>query len=177
MDDITDAPEVLETPAEHETADQPVSPDAAPELTAEEQVASLQKEKSDLEKKNKQLFERAKKAEAAVPKEDGITAKDTLALVGAGITIEEDIDEVVAFAGYRKVSVVEALKDKTLQSILTERKEERKTASASNTKSARGTSKATGADLIERARSGGEIPESDIDKLTEARIALKKAKQ
>lgn len=106
-------------------------------------------------------------------KDDSLSDKDIFALVKAGVD-EEDIDEVKSYAKYRKIPISQALKDKTLKSILDERAEERTTANAINLKGARGVSKVTGEALIEKARRG-EVPDSDedIDKLVDARLGGK----
>lgn len=106
-------------------------------------------------------------AEAAAPT---LSEKDVYALVKADVA-EEDIDEVKAYAGYRKISVADALKDATLKSILSVKAEERRTAAATNTRSARGTAKVNGETLIDQARQGKAVKEEDIDKLVDAETA------
>jgi hypothetical protein len=153
-----------------------------------------------LQEKNKRLFERAKKAEAEAKllkaerlkkeeqaktvqpkveqpsqKQDGLTPMDAIILGKSDISETEDIEEVINFAGYRKMSIPQALKDKTLQAILSDRKEQRATAEATNTSTARrGTSKPTDEQLIANAEAG-KYPE-DAETLAEARINLKKKK-
>ena len=104
-------------------------------------------------------------------KPETLTPKDILALNREGITEEEDVDEIINFAGYRKVSVSEAMKDKTLKSILADKAEERKTALATQTKGGQPAGAVSGATLLERA-SKGELPErdEDIERLARARL-------
>ena len=124
--------------------------------------------KLEQEKENQKI--RAEKAERAGKKEPDhkpepkldekptLTAKDVLFLTKEGITEEEDVDEIINFAGYRKISISEARKDKTLISILSDRAEERRIALATQTKGNRGTTKVSDDTLLSNL-SRGEIPE------------------
>ena len=133
---------------------------------------------AELEEKNKQLFERAKKAEAAKkvePSNDNLSTRDVLALTEAKIS-SQDFDEVVRVAQILNKPVSEALQDKTLKTILETRAEERRSAAATNTgRSPRGTSTQSGADLLRRAETTGEVPESadGLRALAEARLTGK----
>ena len=126
--------------------------------------------------------QRAEKAEnelknsKVIPKEEGLSQKDVIYLAKANIH-EEDVDEVVELAKLKKITVAEA--HKYMTPILETRAEERKTASATQTKGgARGSAKVTGEDLIARAKEG-KLPETDEDwdKLTEARLEAKRTKK
>lgn len=66
-----------------------------------------------------------------------ITPVDTLAFIDAGVTNSEDIAEVVKLAKGFGLSISDALKDDTVKHRLTVLKEQRKTAEASNTRTAR----------------------------------------
>lgn len=156
----------------------------AQELTPE-QIAELREKAAkadDLEKKNRQLFERAKKAEAHKPEpvsEQQLTVKDTLALVNAKID-PDDFDEVVSYAQYRKMPVADALKDATLRVILRERGQERQTAASTHTRGGtRGATKVTPDTVLQRA-SKGELPDdSDTDAmsmLVAARLQKKRSR-
>lgn len=136
------------------------------------------KKKDEEYAKTKELADnykiRAEKAEKKA-KEEGskdMSEKDILALSREEVA-EEDIDEVKGYASYKKISVAEALKDKTLKSILSDRAEERRTANLSQTKGARGSSKITGEALMEKIQKGEEVKIEDIDKLVEARFKAK----
>lgn len=100
-----------------------------------------------------------------------LSDKDIIALSRAQID-DDDIDEVLRYAAFRTVSVADALKDSTLQSIIEDRKEKRASALAAQTKGGRGTSKVSGETLLERAASKGEVPESDedIERMIDARL-------
>lgn len=105
----------------------------------------------------------------------GLSERDVFALVKADIA-EDDVDEVKSYAKYRGISVAEALKDSTLKHILSVKSEERKTAEVTNTKSPRGSARVTGESLLEKARSGETLPDSEdaIQKLVLARMGSKK---
>ena len=109
-----------------------------------------------------------------------LSPKDYLSLTEAKIS-SEDFDEVKDWATYRKVSISEALKDKTLQTVLREKSEQRATDAATATKARRpAVSDPQGADLLQKALRG-ELLESDegIDELVQAehRAKLAKAKR
>lgn len=155
-----DEPEVLETPAEEEVEVEEETEEAKEEEDVEAIKAKAAKA-DELEKKNKQLYERLKKAEGQSKGEDSL--KDLLALKDADVSAE-DLDEVREYASFRKVSLAEALQSKTLKAILAERKEERRTAQATETKSPRGIAKVTGEDVLRKAEQLGEVPDS-IDQM------------
>lgn len=148
------------------------------EVETEDNSAQL-----ELEEKNKKLYERAKKAEEelkklkaakpkapeapAAPEKQGLTPMDAIVLSTAKITDVEDIEEVVNYAAYKGIEIKDALKDKTMQTILRTKAEERQTAEATNTGAGRrGSSKPSGEQLLANARSGK--PVDDIDALAEA---------
>jgi hypothetical protein len=166
---------------------------------------SVDEESEDLEvlqEKNKRLYERAKKAEAeakllkaerlkaeeqakvkvelkAEPKpsekQEVLTPMDAILLSKANITEAEDIEEIVNYANFRKIPVKDALKDKTMQTILKDREEQRQTAEATNTGAARrGSSKPTPEQLLANV-SIGKLPDDPAD-LVSARFLLKKRK-
>lgn len=154
----TDESQVLETETEvaEEVEETEEEEDASTELE------KVRAEKAELEKKNKQLYERVKKAEKsekAPVVEGNLTARDILALKDADVSAD-DLDEVQEFAKYRKIGIAEALQSKTLKTIIAERKEERRTALATETKSPRGMSKQSGEDVLRKAETTGEVPES-----------------
>lgn len=170
----TDAPEVLETPETvEEQNDNPQEETLTPEDIAELKKKAAQAD--ELEKKNKQLYERVKKSEGK-PVDSNLSPKDYIALTQSGITAE-DFDEVMDFAKYKNVSVAEALAHSTLKSILDGKAEERRTASATQTRSARGSAPQTGESLLSKAETTGEVPTTaeGMKAITEARMARRKA--
>lgn len=131
----------------------------------EAELAENNKKKDEELAKAKELAEnykiRAEKAEKADKKDPEkyvLQAKDILFLSKENITEEEDIDEVVRYAEYRKIGVADALKDKTLRTILSDRAEERASALAAQTKGQRGTTKVSDDALLDKL-SKGEVPE------------------
>lgn len=106
---------------------------------------------------------------------EGLSSKDVLALAKSDIA-SEDIDEVVEFAKFKKISVTEALGNVTIKNILADRAEERRTAAATQVKSARGGSaKVSGEDLLAKAEKTGEVPDTEegLQSLFLARLARK----
>ncbi|RJQ33888.1 hypothetical protein C4568_03745 [Candidatus Parcubacteria bacterium] len=155
-----DGSEVLETT--EEVAEETIE---TPEESAEDRLTRIEAEKAELEAKNKQLYERAKKAEEAKKaepsNETNLSPKDFLALTEHKVS-SEDFDEVIRVAKILDKPVHEALRDATLKTILEQRTEERRTASATNTRgSSRGAAKVSGDDLLRRAEATGEVPDSD----------------
>ncbi len=143
-----DAPEVLETQEPVvETVETPI----------DEEKEQLRKDKEELEKKNKQLFARLKKEGG---EESNLSLKDQLALSQSGVS-PDDLDEIVDFAKFKKISLTEALKSPTMKTILAEKAEERRTAAATQTKGARGVQKPSGEDLLAHAERTGEVPDTD----------------
>lgn len=139
---------------------------------------------------NKKLFERAKKAEAEakalkakkpkeptdeqkpVEKQTGITPIDTIALMTAKVTEQEDIEFVAEYAQFKGISVAEALKSSVVKTEMADRQEKRATAEATNTGTARrGTSKPTAEAIMSNVEKG-KFPENPED-LAEARFNAK----
>lgn len=153
------------------------------EVLSPEEIADL-KRKAEVSSQN---YERAKKAEEElrrlkqngekkeVVKEEAVnlSPKDYLALTENRVS-SEDFDEVVRVAKILNKPISEALKDKTLKSILAERQEERVTAQATQVRSPRSSQKDTVDAILEKARKG-YIPTDDaeIEKLAQARMAEK----
>ena len=91
---------------------------------------------------------------------------------------DDDVDEVVEFAKFKGISITEAKKSLTVQNLLNAKKEERKTAEATNVGGSRkGSSKSTAEEIHEKAMSG-QVPESDEDmkKMIEHRFTPKELK-
>jgi hypothetical protein len=172
----TDVQEVLETP---EPAEETVETPEEPELSPEE-IAGLKAKAAEadtLREKNKQLYERAKKAEAKPAPSDtpGLSLADSHALLKADVH-EDDIERVEKFAKSEGISIRDALKSDELKAILTVRAEKRSTANAANVSNVRrGPAKVTDETLIANANSG-KLPDSDDDiaRLVEAKARASK---
>ena len=114
---------------------------------------------------------RAEKAEGKVKTEvapqqtvnqGDISQKDLYAMSQANVSIE-DFDEVVEYAKFKNLSVIDALKSTALKAILSEKTEQRNTARATSTGSSKRASyKASDEALLENFKKG-VVPESDED--------------
>ena len=136
---------------------------------------NLRKEEEARRKKAEETIEkaknRAKKPEATVT---GLSATDIIALTKANIEAE-DIEDVLDYAKYKNVSVVEALKSSVVKATLTEKAELRKSVEAISTGSGRraGT-RITDEQLLADARRGVmPTSDSDLDRLVELRLRRK----
>lgn len=136
--------------------------------------------------KQKQIAEnqriRAEKAEkkperevskVAPKKQSDLSAVDIIAISKANIEAE-DVEEVVDYAKYKGISIVEALKSNVIKATLTQKEELRKTAQATSTgTSRRGSASITDGQLIANAEKG-IMPESDADYDRLAELRLKR---
>jgi hypothetical protein len=166
----------------------PVDPEPEEDLQALRDRAALA---DDLEAKNKQLFERAKKAEgftlvngewvkapkAPAPKpkaNDELSGKDILALSTSGITEEEDIEILQKAAKINGTTIAQAIKDPVVAGILKGKQEERQTALASSTSSTRRTSsERKGSDILASAKADNmPAPGRDMKKMVRASLGL-----
>ena len=174
-----DESQVLETETEEAEAsqeDSEASDEQAEETLTSEQIKALREKAAkaeELEKTNKQLFERAKKAEANKPKPaDGLTPSDVLVLAKADVH-QDDVSDLLEWAKFKKISVADALKSPTMKTMLADNAEKRKTDEATNTNGGpRGGSKVSGDDLLRKAERTGEVPTT-----AEGMAALAKARQ
>lgn len=90
--------------------------------------------------------------------ETELSSKDTLVFINAKVTDPEDIDEVIEYAQFKKISIADALKSNVIKASLADKAEKRKTAEATSTgTSRRNTAKVSDADIVDKA-SKGEIP-------------------
>lgn len=140
-----------------------------------------------LKEQNKKLFERAKTAEAKLkelkpkvepkpetpPSDPGLPIADIIALSKIH---EEDVEEVVNYAKFKKIPVKEALKLNVIKTLLNDRAEERKTAEATAKGSQRRSSATVSDESLLDNASTGKVPDSDdeIARLAKARIAALK---
>jgi len=153
--------------------------------TVDQEDESTEEDKPDYTEREKQLYARAKKAEAALkenkpaekPKKKeaqtgNLSTLDIIALSKADIE-DEDIDEVLEYAKYKGISVKEALGASILKATLSEKNEERKSAQAVNTGATRrGSSQVSDDRLMADARKG-VMPEKEEDM---ARLAILRIK-
>jgi hypothetical protein len=153
--------------------------------TTEEQVDSTETTDVDWQSKAEKAEElannykiRAEKAEKKAKetvkvetKTEGLSSRDTIALINAKVH-EDDVDEVLDYARFKKIPISEALKSSVVKASIAEREELRNTANATNTGRTRsGSSKVSGDSLLEKARKTGEMPDTEdgIKALIDAR--------
>jgi len=145
------------------------------QLAKSNEIAENQKIRAEkAEKKNKPVIEDkpAPKKEAT---DQSLTSKDVLALTGAGITSDEDVEYLLKVSKGFGMTIAEAIKDQTIKAKLEDQQEERKTADATNTKGgSQSNAKVSGATLMAKA-SKGNLPDNDADmsKLVSARFKKK----
>ena len=162
-----------------------------PEEEKEEQQEDIEEVKQRLAKAEELAGNykiRAEKAEAKAktvqpaikPQEQitELTSKDVLVLANSGITNDEDVELIERWAKFNNKPIKEALKDDMLQTVLSKKKEERQTASATQTKGgAGGSAKLSGEALLEKARRGQYPTEdADIEKMIAAKLEAKRKK-
>ena len=174
----TNMPSVAQT--EEETTDLDTTEDVVestestePE-TDWEAEAKKAKELADNYKVRAEKAERAAKTKTEVKPEVKIEApslKDYVALKNADIH-EDDVEDVIEYAKFKKISISNALKSTVVKATLKEKEEMRTTAQATNTGKTRGgNSKVSGEALLEKASKTGEIPEDDksLDEMLNSR--------
>jgi len=122
--------------------------------------AKKAKELADNYKIRAEKAERSKKADNETPKNE-LSQKDLVALIRAEVS-EDDFDEVTDYARLKNISVSEALKSSVIRIILSEKKEERATAQATATgNKVSGAKSTSGSELLNRARTSGELPDDE----------------
>lgn len=150
--------------------------DTADEESAEElkkRLATAIAQKEHWRKKATQAKPQTDKVDTST-KSDGLSIKDLLALTENKVS-EDDIDEVVEYAKFKKISISEALKSPVVKATLADKAQIRASASAAHTGSAkRGSTRLSEDALLDKARKG-DMPESedDIARLWKARKGLK----
>lgn len=183
MADTTDEADILETATE-------VAPDATEEVEVPETVdngfaeTQLKERLKKAEEYGRNQKIRAEKAELKAKEVSSdtetivtpdLSSKDTIALINAKVH-EDDVDEVVEYAKFKKISLAEALRTNVIKTSLSERAEQRATAEATTTGKARsGHAKVSGETLLRKAQKTGEMPDrqEDLEALLEERYRTK----
>jgi hypothetical protein len=153
----------------------------------EETVDEVKERLQKAEELAKNYKIRAEKAEQAAkksnvkptvketPKND-LSAKDTIAIMRENVA-DDDIEEVMEYAAFKKLSVAEALKTPQMKSILQVKAEERKIAQASNTGGTkRGTGNNSDQSILAKLDKG-ELPTSDAEMARAAELRIQQKKQ
>lgn len=128
--------------------------------------------------KHRTEAEELRKKSASVTTDDskkndtGLSIKDWKALQDVH---DDDVEEIVEYAKFKKISVADAKKSGVIQTLLKDKEEQRKVASASNTGTARRSSVKISDEEIVNQMEKGQVPE-DPEALARARWALKKKK-
>lgn len=91
-----------------------------------------------------------------------LSSRDLLALAKSDVH-ENDIDEVLEYARFKKMSVAEALQSGVVKTILSDNAELRKSAEAANTRQVRKGAVKVTSDKLLSDLSKGEVPESKED--------------
>jgi hypothetical protein len=167
------------------------------EETKEEEVVEEQEEETTEELEEVEETEeeevidweaRAKKAEAAIIKAKSkpkpapqakqsnteMSHFDLLALNRANIETQEDLDEVVRWADYNKISVSEALQSNILKATIAEKAEKRASANAVNTGTGRRASGQVSDERLLSDAAANKLPTSEEDIARLARLKFLK---
>lgn len=151
---------------QEETQEEVTPETEKPKETPEAKFARLTRQAEQLAKKH------GFKTKVEEPQErQDLTTKDIIVLSKANIH-EEDIDEVLEYAKFKKISVADALKSSVIKASIAEKAEFRRTSEATNSgKTRSGAQKVSGEALIAKAQKTGELPDSDegIEALVAAR--------
>lgn len=159
--------EEVEETLDEEVEEEATEPENTTDQTDWEAEAKKYKAIADRNAKKKVV----EKPEA--PKAEGdLSTMDTIALIGAGVTNKEDINEVVDYSKLKGISIEEALESTVIKTILGEKAEYRKTAEATHTgKATRGSTKLSPEQILANAEKG-KLPD-DPEELAEALMQQK----
>ena len=158
----------------------------------EDTVEALKAKNAKLQKAYEDQKKRAEKAEGKssdnkdtkkvdvkkTTKADDLTPKDLYSLMENKVP-KEDVDDVVQYARFSKISIDDALDSDFVKRLLADKAEKRATARATNIGyNRRGTGKVSEQALLQKASQNGEIPDDDakLDRLIDARLEKKKKK-
>ncbi len=166
---FTDEPQEVDSPVIESNEEEPEIVEEETEEASTDWEAEAKKWKAIAKRHSKP------KVEEAPQPANGLSPRDFLALKDSNITAD-DFDEVQDFAKYKGIPIAEALGHPTLKNILNDRAEERRTARATETKSPRGLAKTSSEDMLRKAESSGEVPETmeGMRALAEARMARRR---
>lgn len=171
--DSQDDTETTENEGVEEVIEETIE-EAEPETEVEDETETLRKEVETLKAQKEHWREKAEKKVAVQPKAEptgALSSKDLIALM-KGDVHEDDVDEVVDYAKFKKISIAEALKSTVIRASLDEKREQRKTAEATNVGRTRsGNVRNSEETLLGKARKTGEIPDNrdDLDRMLEHR--------
>lgn len=138
--------------------------------------AKLKKAYEDQKRRAEIAEKKAKTAKPVTQTENNatLTVKDGFALAKANVN-DEDIEDILEYANFKKISVAEALKTNVVKNMLAEKEEFRQSQNASTTTNVkRAAPKVTDEVVLEKARQGklGDS-EEEIKALFRARMGIK----
>ena len=144
----------------------------------EESVDDLKSRITKLEEEKENQKKRAEKAEqknkvTKQPNEGTLSAKDLIALAKADIA-DEDFDEVLEYAKFKKVSIADALNSSVIKATLAEKTELRKSAGAVNTGAGRRAGVNISDEKLYADSKLGILPDSDADMERLAKLRLQR---
>lgn len=150
--------EAEKTENQDESTDEDTESDDESPAELKKRINTLEKQKEHWRKKA-ELKQSAKdeKPQSDTPKND-LSQKDIITLAKADIH-EDDLEEVIEYARFKRISVAEALKSDVVQATLERKSEYRKSAQAANTNKARTGAKAPDGQDLQRKLQKGEVPE------------------
>ena len=166
--------ETLEVQDEPEEDLEEVEDDEEEDTTDWKAEAQKAKELADNYKIRAEKAEKKPKGKS-VSDETGLSTKDLLALSKANIETD-DLDEVLDYAKYKKLSIHEVLDSPVLKATLAEKAELRKSAAVVSTGTGRRAGTTASDERILSDASKGIMPSSDTDlaRLTKLRLQNKK---
>lgn len=172
-----DANQIPEEELEEETQEEETDNDSDSDDDTDWKAEAL-KQKA-INKRLSQKLEKPVKKDAKVEKSEetsiNLNAKDLYVLNQANVHVD-DIDDVVEYAAFKKISIAEALKSSAVKAILSEKEEYRTTAQSAHTGTAKkGNTKISDEKLLSNL-SKGQIPEKGSEeamRLFNARHGIK----
>lgn len=162
------------------TADDTTEPadDVASQLEAERKARQKAEELANNYKVRAEKAEKTAKVVKPQETTQGeLSVRDAIVLAKSNVN-EEDLDEVVEFAKFKKIPIADALKHPVMKATLDLKAETRKTAQATSTGAARRSSAKVSDDTIIENAMKGRLPQTDdeMDALVNARWKKIKAK-
>lgn len=135
--------------------------DESEENSEDNELDSLRKENKTLRKQKDHWRTKAQQgagAEEESGQSDNISQKDMYSLIKADVH-EDDFDAVIEYAQFKRISIPEALRTRTLKNILKESDEIRATEQAKNTSRKRSGNKGQSDESLKNNLSKGDVPE------------------
>lgn len=174
--EIVDSTNNTETTENHEETTEVVEEKQVEQV---DDVEALKKENETLKAQKEHWRKKASEAKPEKPvekNENELSQADMLAVLRAGVD-DEYLPTIQKYAKLEGVTVSKALKTEFITSYLDSKKEEKKSAQASNTGKARAsTSRVSDDTLLEKARTGKDLSEDEMERLWLVRKGIKTTK-